>query len=471
MTRPLLVTTLSVFVGGCVSVAPRASFEPVQRTVAERTGQRVYWDQGTDADAAVAKSVEAMLQRELTADAAVQVALLNNRRVQAAYEDLAVAQADLVAAGLLRNPVFDAQVRFSTAGGGTGVEMTLVQDFIDLLYIPLRKRTSAASLEAAKLRVAGEVIGLAGEARAAFCTFQASSQMLDVRRQIVQATEASYEVARRLREAGNTSELDLLNEQALYEQSKLELRAAEADVARDRERLNRLMGLWGPASASWTVAARLPDLPPDEPPAEGLERRAVEQSLELAAAHHRVEEAARALGLSTPQGLLPEAQLGASAERDVSGGWAVGPAFTLPIPLFNQGQPARAAAGAELRRTRQQYAALAVDVRSRTRAARDALAAAREQAEYYRTVVLPLRGRILEQTQLFYNAMQVGPTQLLAAKQQQIDAGAAYVRALRAYWLARTQLDQLLAGHMPASDIDTNSELSSSTPASGRGGK
>jgi cobalt-zinc-cadmium efflux system outer membrane protein len=294
--------------------------------------------------------------------------------------------------------------------------------------------------------------------------------MLDVRRQVAAAAEASYEVARRLRAAGNIPELDLLNEQALYEQSKLELRAAEAQVVRDRERLNRLMGLWGPASASWTVAARLPDVPPDDPPAEGLEGRAVAQSLELAEARQRVEAAGRSLGLATPLGLFPEAGLGASGERDVSGGWAVGPALTLPVPLVNQGQPARAAAAAELRRARQRYAALAVDVRSRTRAARDAVAAAHEEAEHYRTVVLPLRQRIVEQTQLHYNAMQVGPFQLLAAKQQQIDAGAAYVRALRGYWLARTQLDELLAGHMPASDPVSMSELSSPSPAAVRGG-
>ena len=66
-------------------------------------------------------------------------------------------------------------------------------------------------------------------------------------------------------------------------------------------------------------------------------------------------------------------------------------------------------------------------------AARDAVAAARDQAEYYRAVVLPLRARIVEETQLHYNAMQVSPFQLLTARQQQIDAGAAYVGALRTY--------------------------------------
>ena len=85
--------------------------------------------------------------------------------------------------------------------------------------------------------------------------------------------------------------------------------------------------------------------------------------------------------------------------------------------------------------------------------------------------MLPLRNEIVEQTQLQYNAMQLGPFQLLIAKQQQIDAGAAYIRALRDYWLARTELDQLLNGRMPAVQAAISLEPSStSSPAGGGGG-
>ena len=474
MKLPLIASSLvvvaAVTAGGCSSVPREAGFGDVARNVAERTGSRIHWDRGTRSDAAVAESVGAMLRQELTADEAVQVALLNNRRLQATYEDLMVAQADLVSAGLLRNPVFDAEVRFAEGGAGTGLEMALVQDFLDLFYIPLRKRQAGSAFEAAKLRVSGAVIDLAAEVRAAFHTFQASQQTLEMRRQVVAATGASYDLARRLRAAGNISELDLANEQALSEQSKLDLRAAEAETVHDRERLNRLMGLWGDASAAWTAAARLPEVPAEEVAAEGLERRAVERSLDLRAASMEVQIAGRSVGIATPLGLLPEAEIGISAEREPGGDWAAGPAFSLPIPLLNQGQPAVAGARAELRRARQRYAALAVDVRSRARAAREAVAAAREQAEYYRSVVLPLRQKIVEQTQLQYNAMQIGPFQLLLAKQQQIDAGTAYIRSLRAYWLARTQLDQLLQGRLPPSEAAAAEPSSSSTPAAGRGG-
>ena len=74
--------------------------------------------------------------------------------------------------------------------------------------------------------------------------------------------------------------------------------------------------------------------------------------------------------------------------------------------------------------------------------------AARARADYYRNVILPLRREIVEKTQERLNAMLIGPFQLLQARQQEIDAGAQYIAALREYWTARTQLEQILNGRL-----------------------
>lgn len=468
--RITALTSLLLLVG-CATVPREAGFGDVEKTVAERTGQRVHWNQGSPADEAVAAQVRALLGKELTVDEAVQVALLNNRELQAVYEDLSIAQADLVAAGLLRNPVFDAEIRFTETEGHVGAELALVQDFIDILYIPLRKRLATAAFESAKLRVAGAVLDLSGEVRAAFYELQSAQQTLEMRRQVMTATEASYDLAKRLRAAGNNTELDLFNERALHEQAKVDVRRAEVQVLRGRERLNALMGLWG-ERANWSIATRLPELPAEaeEVAAEGVERQAIERSLDLGAAQRELEEAAAALGIARPFGWLPDAEIGASAEREPDGEWAIGPAFSLPIPLFNQGQPAVAAAQAELRRARERYAAQAVGIRAQARALHATLLAARDQAEYYAKVVLPLRQRIVDQTQLQYNAMQVGAFQLLVAKQQQIDAANDYIRALRDYWLARTQLDLLLSGRTTSfSELSSTDTEETSSPAAGGG--
>lgn len=94
----------------------------------------------------------------------------------------------------------------------------------------------------------------------------------------------------------------------------------------------------------------------------------------------------------------------------------------------------------------ERYQAEAVRVRSDVRKAASRLLALEARARHYRNVLIPLRRELVEATQKQYNAMQVGAFQLLEAKQQEIEAGSQYIEALREYWLARTELDQLLAG-------------------------
>lgn len=439
-----LVVVLIAAVTACASVPTGAGFGDVERTVAERTGKRVHWNRDAPEDQAATHAVRVLLAKELTPDTAVQIALLNNRGLQATYEELGIAQAALVQAGLLRNPVFTAGAFFPIAGGQPDLSFDLVQDFLGLLYRPLRRRIAATEIEAAKLRVTAAVLDLAAEARQAYYRAEADQQVLELLRQVVQATSASYEAARRLRAAGNITELDLASERALYESARLDLASAEARVIEDRERLNTLMGLWG-ADTQWTIAGRLPEIPKQAMELADLEKRAVAASLDLALARQEIEAAARRLGLTRATALIPEIEAGVAAEREDQE-WELGPKLSLPLPLLDQGQARLAGARSELRRAQGRYYALAVGVRAAVRAARERLLAARTAALHYRDVILPLRAQVLGQTQLQYNAMQVGVFQLLTAKQQQIEAGRRYIEALRDYWLARIQLEQILSG-------------------------
>jgi cobalt-zinc-cadmium efflux system outer membrane protein len=446
-----LISTTSVVMSlglliGCASKPVDSGFPAVQSNVSQRLGRQVQWNRMGGDDRAVADAVKSMLAKPLTADEAVQIALLNNRELQATYEDLGVAQADLVQAGLLKNPVFNAAVEF-TNGQGTKLQFSVVENFLDLLQIPLRKQIAQTAFEGAKLRVTGAVLDFAGQVRAAFYDQQAAEQLLELRRSVSEATGASFDLARRLHDAGNTTDLDFSTAQAQREQAKLDLANAETTVLNGHERLNVLMGLWGP-STQWAIVQHLPDLPTGEMPTNGIERSAVEHSLGLALARGQVEVAARTLGIKRSFGLLPEAEIGVSSEKEVHGPWEVGPAFSLPIPLFDQGQAAVAGARSDLERARQRYYALAVEVRASARMTRVNLLATRQRADYIHQMILPLRHRIVEQTQLQYNGMLVGPFQLLIAKQNEIEAGVQFVEAQRDYWLARTQVEQVFNGRM-----------------------
>lgn len=467
-TRALFTVGL-LLLGGCARMKPGLGFDGVGKSVSERTGMRVHWNNGTDADREVGEAIGSMLSRELSVEEAVQIALLNNHRLQAVYEDLNLAQADIVQAGLLKNPVFDAQVRFGEAGVGTAFDLAIMQDFVSLLYIPMQKGRAEAAFEGAKLRVTGAVLDLAGEVRSAYYEYQAAEQTREMRGTVLEAVGASYELGKRIRDAGNSRELDLLNLRAQYEQARLDLAGAEAAADAGRERLNALMGLWG-RQTGWRITARLPALPGEEVAVEGLERRAIESSLDLQIERSELELASRAMGLAGPLSFLADSSVGFAANRELEGPWSFGPAFAIPIPLFDQGQGRAGAAQARLRKASERYTALAVELRSRVRAEASATESARERAEYYEKVMLPLRSRIVEETQLLYNAMQVSAFQLFQARRDEIDAGNEYILALRDYWLARSRLDQVLSGRITAASGPERGWASASTDAGGEGG-
>lgn len=439
---------MAVWLGGCANVPRDAEFSEVQRLVAERTGQDVQWIRGDAADQAVAARVRAMLEEdELAAEEAVQVALLNNRSLQATYEDLMIAQTDLVAAGLLANPIFDAEVRFAEGGGGEGLELSVAQSFLGIFQIPLRKKIAAERFEATKLRVTGEVLELADEVRQTWYRLVAGRQLQELRQTALAAADAAYELAQRLHEAGNITDLELQLERAQYEQAKLELAAAEYAVVAQREALNARMGLWGEAAMAWQAPVRLPAPPTSGAQAvESLESEVIAANLELGALRHRIESAAHTLGLRRTFGLIPEFEAGVTGDREPEGEWAVGPTLSLPIPLFDQGQPGAAVAAADLRRARAEYYAKAVRLRATTRAAWALVQNAENRVAYYQQVVLPLRNHITGETQLQYNAMQIGAFQLLQARRQEVETAQDFIEALRAYWMARSTLNLLRHG-------------------------
>lgn len=440
-----------LFLSGCATASLDSGFSEVSALVEERGGLKVFWNNGTDLDKEAAAKLASLLKNKLTVDDAVQIALLNNRELQAVYSDLGVAQADLVQAGLLSNPIFDAAIKWPTSGGGRPeLELSAVMNFLDVFYLPLRKRVAAARFEEAKARVSGLVLDFAARVRTAFFLHQANEQALELRQTVLQALTASYEIARRLYEAENTTDLDFARERAQLEHAKLALRSAEVAVRQSREELNMLMGLWG-TETEWETDKRLPEIPPQPVAVEDIERVALTRSVELLNARRRLVTTGEQLGFNRKTALIPELHAGPEGER-ADGSWEMGATVEFPIPLFDQGQARIGRAAAELRRARQEYYALAVRIRSTARGVRDRMEGARDRALYYRDIMLPLQERIVNEAQLHYNAMQLGPIQLLRAREQQIQTAVAYVEALRDYWLARGDAGQILSGRLPVSN-------------------
>lgn len=445
MSRRLLpIVFLCIpFPWGCADLKPQLGFTEVQQSITERIHSEIYWSQGTAADTLVQEKVSSLFLQPLTPETAVQIALLNNRHIQAVYENLNLAQADLVEAGLLKNPILNGDIRFP--GDGANFELSVVEDFVSLLQIPLRKKIAAAQFEEAKIEVIGKLLDLAARTKIGFYDYQAAEHTLEVARTALVALESAAELAKRLYDAGNITELELNKEQAAYQERKLEVAELEQDVIRSRESLNMLLGESQPVPR-WKISNRLPEAKTIELREGDFENQIVANSVELAASKNRLTAAAASVGLASEFAIFRSGELGGSASKEGGGNWGFGPALSIPIPFFNQGQPEIFRTHAELRKQLEAYADLEISIRAQARSLLGQLRIAEARSKYFKETLLPLQSRIVHETQKRYNGMLLGAFQLLSTKAEQIRTTQEYVRSLKQYWILRCEFESILNG-------------------------
>ncbi|MEO6785270.1 MAG: TolC family protein [Chthoniobacteraceae bacterium] len=447
-TKPISLFALVALALPAWAAPKEPAARPVERAVKDRTGLVVRWQKDAAAREEATAQVRALLKRPLTVNSAVQIALLNSRELLATFEDVGVSAADLREAGMWKNPSFNLSVRFpDRAPSGANWEEAAAFDLLDLLMLPLRKRVAAAHLAAAQLRVADEVVKLVAEVKTVMYDLKADDAMLVHRRTIVDISRVALDLSQRQHEAGNITDLALAEQQAAYNAARLELAMAENGQREHREKLNRLLSLWG-GDTAWKVSGGLPPLPENDLALRGLESLAVSQRLDLSAAHMELAGIVRALGMTKTYRYIGALEFGVDTERGSDRQNLTGPTLRLELPIFNQGQASIARGEAELRRAERKLEALAIGIRSEVRAQHDKLAALRETARFYEKEVVPIRREITAGMLLRYNGMLAGNYDLFATRAEQIEAEHKAIEVLRDYWTTRAELERTVGGRL-----------------------
>lgn len=452
--KPLrLMIPLAASVLGCASVKPTEARRDVAEIVEQRAGLAdvIPEQEDDESRAKVRARVDELMANPLNLDRALQVAMLNNRELRATLEELGVAQADLVDAGLLANPVISGDLVNSTRGYGLGGGLALTQSLLSVFLIPAKRRIAKTRLSQVVVLVGQAALMLARDVRVAFARAQAAEQTVDLHRARTQAAEVAAELADRQIEAGNINPLDHQLFAAALDHARVELADAQLAATVAREELTRLLGLWG-EDVEWTFAERLADALPPETDLGSLEQQGIRDRLDLSAARIEAESVALALKLRR-RGLLPDVNIGVTARNEVGDDpgheWVVGPSLSIEIPIFNPGHADIAKIQAYLRQAQHRQQDLAIMVRSEIRVHRAELVAARRKVEHYQKKVLPRAESITELTLQHYNAMQLGTYQLLETRSDQLEAHLEYLEALRDYWIARGELELSVGGRLP----------------------
>jgi outer membrane protein TolC len=439
-----------VLAAGCTSSSIHSDVARVQDFSSARAlPQVVDSEVAREPDPALAP----LLREPLDAERAVRVALLANRELRARLRELGVARGRLLQAGVLPNPRAELELLPERA---SQFEVRVEYDVTRAVLAPLRARTLGPELESERFRVASAVVDLGYRVRVGYLRVQASEQRLAIGRQALAGLNAAHQAAQAMFEAGNIPALDLATQETAFEKGSIEVERLALDLARERERFSRLLGV-PEAAPTWRVQAQLPAAPERALATDDLEKRALRASLDLQAARQHLESLARRAGFTSSEGWIPDVTLdvhalNGSADTGTSHDWRFGGGVNVGIPLFDRQQGEALVLHSMFEAELERYYGRAGELRSEARELQQRITSAHARARRYQEVILPGQNHVTEQTLLQYNAMQLGVFQLLAARRDQLDAQLTYVETLREYWSAVAELEALLQGRAVADE-------------------
>jgi len=443
----ILAIGAASFVAGCASFLPDAGMGIVKDIAHTELNSDVVALNTEDRISAARIEVDRLLKRPLTEAAAVQIALLNNRDLQAAYNALGISEAEKVRATLPPSPRFS--VSYIAGGGGLEAEGQIIADILALATLRARADIAADRFREAQLQAAVESLRVATQTRRAYVRAVAARELASFLTQGQTSARASAQLAKQLGDSGAMNKLDQARNEVFYAELTAQLDTARQRVTSERENLVRWMGLSG-SELAFRLPDTLPAIPGQPRNVKAVEVEALRRRIDLQIARLELVAQAKSYGLTSATRFLNLLDVSGISKTVQEPG---GPRFQenggdveFQLPLFDFGEIQRREAEAAYMEAVNRVTAKAVNVRSEAREAYQLYRSSYDIAARYQRDVLPLRQIISHETLLRYNAMQIDVFALLIETRERIASTLAAIDARRNYWLADVNLAAALAG-------------------------
>jgi len=463
----LLVATFGL--SGCAAFSPDSGMNAVSDLTSQTINKDVAFVRTPEGAGAVDARVRQLLSRTLNAETAVQIALLNNKGLQAAYNELALAETDLVEQSLPPNPVFS--ISRISGNGASEIERQVVGDILALATLPFRSDIARERFHQAQLRAALATLRLAADVRRAYVRSVAANEMVVLLTDAKATAESTAQLAVKLGETGALNKLDQAREQVFYAETTADLAAARQTAASARERLARLMGLWDDG-LDFRLPNQLPPLPRRPQALPSIEADAVAHRIDLQIARLELTALAKSLNLTEATRFVTLLDLAGISRRtqDPEGAPFRERGFDVQfqIPIFDGGE-VRVRQAAEIYNLAfNRLTERAVNVRSEARDAYRTYRSAYDIAGHYQREILPLRKIITEEMQLRFSSMQVDIFALLTEARQRLASLRGAIDARQKFFLAQSDLQTAVnGGGAPASGGDNSTTIATAAPADG----
>lgn len=438
---------LASALAGCASFSSDAGMGGVNSVVAPQLGTAALKVGSGETTANAAAQTRALLRTPLSAEAAVRIALLNNKGLQASYNGLGIAEAVMVEASLPPSPTISLS-RIATPVE-LDIESRIVADILALATLPARTEIAADKFRQAQLRAAEETLRLAAATRRRYYRAVAAAEIVAEFGRAAAAAETTAKLAGELGATGAVNKLDQARENAFHADVVTQLDAARQDAATARERLVRAMGL-SDDNLGFKLPQSLPAVPKRPRALVAVETDALRRRVDLQIARLEADTIAKSYRLTNATRFINLLEVAgvSRTQRDASGaqGTGGGGEIDFQIPIYDFGEARLREVGETYMQAINRLREKAVNVRSEAREAYQAYRSRYDIAEHFRRDVLPLRKTISDETMLRYGAMQIDVFALLSEARQRIAANIAATEAQRDFWLADCGLDAAISG-------------------------
>ncbi|WP_213289200.1 TolC family protein [Bradyrhizobium sp. sGM-13] len=465
-----LLLLAAIGLSGCTSFSPDHGMTVVSDVASQTIGKDVAFVRSTDGAERTGGAVRRLLGRPLTVDAAVQVALLSNKGLQAAYNELALAETDLIEQSLPPNPTFS--ISRISGNGASEVERQVVGDILALATLPFRSEIARERFRQAQLRAALETLRLAAQVRRSYFRSVAANEMVGLLTDAKSTAESTAQLAKKLGETGSLNKLDQAREQVFYAETTADLASARQEATSAREQLTRLMGLWG-EDLGFRLPNRLPALPRQPRSLPTIEADAVGHRIDLQIARMELAALEKSLGLTQATRFVTLFDVAGITKRTRD---PEGPPFRergfdvqFQIPIFDGGEVRVRQAVEGYNQAFNLLTEKAVNVRSEARDAYRVYRSTYDIASHYQREILPLRQIITEEMQLRFSSMQIDVFALLTEARQRLASLRAAINAKRAFWLAQSDLQTAVNGGGSEAARETPTTTAAAAPAAGGG--
>lgn len=458
---------LPLIAAGCVTTdyaAKDAGFANASLKSNEATGKQTVWVQNRQQAEAVRSRVKSLLAKKtIDVETAVQIALLNNKGLQAAYSELGESAADVWQTQLSVYPTFSVGL---TGIGSPGLEAyrviegAIAANILALATYDKNIKLAETRFRQAQLTAALETISLASETRRAWITAVSAWENVGYLNQAKAAADAASDLAKKIGEAGSLPKADQAREHVFYAEVTGETAKARLEAKLAKEELVRLMGLSG-SDIDFQIPNRLPNLPKALIKRDDIEAEAIRKRMDLQVARLELQATAQSYKLEDVTRIVTDIELVGTweKEREREDGKVVsettrtaGLEFTIPI--FDSGQARLRKGELAYMRAANQLAELAVNVRSEARSAYVSYKSNYDIARHYRNSVLPLRNAIEEQSMRSYNGMITSTFELISDTREKIESTILAVNAKRDFWLAEANLAPVIYGGSESSEAE-----------------